>query len=891
MVIGGFMKKRKLIQYGVILTTILLYWISGLAGTTGKIAGVVTDKNTGEPIIGANVYLEGTVLGASTDADGYYYIINVPPGTYTVVVQMIGYKTVKMENVRINVNLTTHLDFELTETAIEGEEVVVVAHRPIVQKDLTSTVANISSDEIKALPVDNFQQVVELQAGVVGGHFRGGRTGEVSYLIDGIPVNDPFNNSMGATVENGAIQQLEVISGTFNAEYGQAMSGVVNIVTKEGGENFDANVMAYKSFYATPHDYIFPNLNSFSGNGITNIEATLSGPVPFLAKKVKFFSLIRWYDDEGYIFGPHLYDISDDDPYMPSGDSSFVAESWGKSFSSNSKFTLNVTKSIKLNYSVLYNHGKNRYYNHSFRLVPDAPKFHFTDRLNQSVQLNHALNSSSFYNVKIAYNYASYKGYLFKNKMDPRYLYANNGLPRSNYTFRSGGLESDRYDRSTESYIFKADYHNQINKIHKIQTGIEYKKHVINNFWTDIDVNSSLSQGKVIYPQVYSPNVELYKKKPEEFSAYIQDKIEYDNFIINLGIRYDYFNPNTKMPEDPKNVELISNFNTNLKQAKAKSQISPRLSVAFPISSQGVIRASYGHFFQIPRFELLYAGIADSANVTKYYLPRTENLSALKGNPDLNAERTTQYELGLQQALNEVMGIDFTIYYRDVRNLVGTEIIETYDVKKYARYINHDYGNIRGAVISFEKRFSNHWGGRVDFTYQFAEGNSSDPRTVFFDNQADPPREPEKKMIRLDWDQRTSLSFTFNVGTPGNWMVSLVGNYGSGMPYTAASRFLLANITFRNNRTKPYYLNFDLKMDKTFTIAKQKIRMFLWIWNLFDRLNEINVYSSTGRADRDIDVEGTAGDIYGLHTLKDYITNPTFYSAPRQIRLGISYEF
>ncbi len=725
---------------------------------------------------------------------------------------------------------------------------------------------------------------------MVGGHFRGGRTGEVSYLIDGIPVNDPFNNGIGATVENGAIQQLEVISGTFNAEYGQAMSGVVNIVTREGGNKFEANAIAYKSFYFTPHDNIFPNLNHFSGNGIKNLEANISGPLPFF-RKVKFFSLIRWYDDKGYLFGPHVYDISDDDPYFPSGDSSFVAQSWGKNLSINSKLTYYLTGSIKLSYSVLYNHDKNRYYNHSFRLVPDATKFHFRDNLNQNLQLNHTLSASSFYTLKFSYNYAGYKGYVFEDPMDPRYLYANNGLPRSNYTFRSGGLESDRYDRNTESYIFKLDYHNQINKIHKLQAGIQYKKHIVSNFWTDIDVNSSLSQGKVIYPKVYSPNVEWYQKKPEEFSAYIQDKIEYDNFIINLGLRYDYFTANTKMPEDPKNIELISNFNTNLKEVSPKAQISPRLSVAFPISSQGVIRASYGHFFQMPGFELLYSGISDSADVTKYYLPRSDNLSALKGNPDLKAERTTQYELGLQQAINDVMGIDFTIYYRDIRNLVGTEIIETYDVKKYARYINQDYGNVRGAVISFEKRFKNHWGGRIDFTYQFAEGNSSDPRTVFFDNQSDPPREPEKKLIRLDWDQRTSLSFTLNVGEEGNWMIGLVGNYGSGMPYTAQSRFLLANVVFRNNRTRPYYFNLDLKIDKTFTIFKQKIRTFVWIWNLFDRLNELIVYSSTGRANNDIDIEGSAGDIYGLHTLQDYINNPTFYSAPRQIRIGISYEF
>lgn len=878
---------------GTIIIYIILHLLvsNAFADVTGKLAGIVTEKKNGQPLVGVNVYLENTLLGAATDGDGYFFILNIPPGTYNVVAELIGYGKVTVQNVRINVNLTTQLKIEMEEEVIQGQEIVVVAERPIIQKDLTSTVANISKDEIQALPVENLQGLVELQAGVVGGHFRGGRTGEVAYLIDGIPVNDPFNNSLGVGIENNSIQQLEIISGTFNAEYGQAMSGVVNIITREGGDQFEGSIRTYKSFYATPHDHIFPGLSSPMENGMKNLEGSFSGPLPFLKNKVKFFTSFRVYDDDGYLFGPKLYLIQDDNPFLPSGDSSFVPESWGKNRTFNSKLTFDLGGKIKINYGLMYVYGKNRYYNHAFRLVPDATKFHFRENINQNIQINHTLNARSFHSLKLSYIYSSYWGYRFEDPQDLRYLYTDNGLPRSNYTFRSGGLESDRYDRHTESYVVKYDYTNQINKVHKLQSGFQYKKHLVTNFWTNIDVTSSNETNRVVYPQRYTPDLEYYEKEPYEFSAYIQDKIEFDDFIINLGLRYDYFNANTKMPADPKNVELLKNFNTELKTVSGKQQVSPRLSVAFPISSNGVIRASYGHFFQTPNLELFYQGISDSANVTKYYLPRTENLSTLKGNPDLNAERTTQYELGLQQALNDYMGVDFTIYYRDIRNLVGTEIIETYDVKKYARYINQDYANVRGVVLSFEKRFMDHWGARIDFTYQFAEGNSSDPRTVFYDNQADPPREPEKKFIRLDWDQRTSLTFTLNVGTPGSWMLGLVGNYGSGMPYTAASRYLLANVTFRNNRTRPYYLNFDMRFDKELKFFGKTAHFFVWIDNLFDRLNELAVYSSTGKANNDIDVEGAAGDVFGLHTLQDYINNPTFYSAPRHVRIGFSVDF
>ncbi|MCB0304691.1 MAG: TonB-dependent receptor [Calditrichaeota bacterium] len=861
-----------------------------LAGTTGKIAGVVKEKDSGEPLIGANIYIDGYPFGAATDLDGYYYILNVPPGTYTLVAQMIGYQEVRMTNVRVNVDLTTKINLDLGTETVEGAEVVVTADRPLINKDLTSTSVNITADEIKALPVDDFNEVVNLQAGVVAGHFRGGRDGEVLYMLDGIPVNDPFNNSLGIEVENSSIQQLEVISGTFNAEYGQALSGVVNIVTKEGGGRYEADVNLYAGNYVTDHDQIFPNLDRIDGEGTQSLQFSLSGPVPFL-KNLKFFATARSEDNQGYYFGPRLYAPSDNNPFLPSGDSSFVPLSEGTQYSLHGKLTYYLTPAIKLNYGYLWDDNENRYYSHGFRLVPDAPKTHFRTNSNQNFQVNHGVSKSTFYTLKFAYNVSDYKGYVYKNPFDIRYLDSDNGQPASGYTFRSGGNESDRYARTSTTMLGRWDINSQVTKLHKIGAGIQYQKHKLENFYTDLDIeNSSVSQG-IQYPGDFTPGQEKYLKEPIEISAYIQDKIEFEDFIINAGLRFDYFDPRTDMPSDVRNPELISFFNTDLSSASVKSQISPRLGVAFPITTQGVIHVSYGHFFQMPNFELLYQGITDSAGVSQYYLPRDARLNSIRGNPDLEAQRTVMYEIGLQQALNSQLAIEFTAYFRDIRNLVGTEIIETYDTKQYARYVNRDYGNVRGVILSFEKRFADHWGARLDYTYQLAEGNASDPRSVFYDNQTQPPRESEKKLIPLDWDQRNTLNISINTGTPGNWNVGVIGRVGTGTPYTAASRFLLGEITFRNNRTKPSTLSFDLKADKSFRIGRTRITAFLWAENLLDRLNEYSVYSSTGRANNDLEAQLSAGEIIGLHTLDDYILNPGYYSAPRQIRLGLSAGF
>ena len=303
------------------------------SGTTGKIAGKVINASTGEPLFAVNVIVEGTTLGAATDMQGNYVILNIPPGVYTVKASAVGFKTVRVTNVRVSVDQTTRVDFKLEEAAIElGEEVVVVAERPLVQRDLTSTSSKVSSDIIAKLPVENFTDIINLQAGVVEGHFRGGRIGEVAYMIDGIPVNDVFSNTYAIQVENHAIQEMEIVTGTFNAEYGQAMSGVVNIVTKEGGERYTGSFSVYTGDYVSSNRDLFMNIERVNPTDIYNFQGTLGGPV--FKNKVNFFLSWRYYKNDGWIYGRRIFtpydssNFSSDDPskwYIgATGDSSYV---------------------------------------------------------------------------------------------------------------------------------------------------------------------------------------------------------------------------------------------------------------------------------------------------------------------------------------------------------------------------------------------------------------------------------------------------------------------------------------------------------------------------------------------------------------------------------------
>ncbi len=241
----------------IILGLVVVAMTCAHAGTTGKVAGKVLDAQTGEPLVGVNVMLVGTTLGASSDIEGDYFILNIPPGTYGVKASAVGYSPVTVTAVRVTADQTTRVPFSLKPETVEIEDVVVTATRPMVQKDLTSTTASVSGDELQALPLEDVSAVVNLQAGVINGHFRGGRSDEVKYLIDGVSVNDVFSGGYTMQAEVNSIAEIQVLSGTFNAEYGEAMSGVVNQITKIAGESFTGEVSGYVGGYMTDRTELF----------------------------------------------------------------------------------------------------------------------------------------------------------------------------------------------------------------------------------------------------------------------------------------------------------------------------------------------------------------------------------------------------------------------------------------------------------------------------------------------------------------------------------------------------------------------------------------------------------------------------------------------------------
>lgn len=903
----------------------------------GKITGVVTDGDTGEPLPGANVVITGTSMGAASDIDGNYIILRLPPGTYEMRTDFIGYRPVITQNVQVLTDLTTTIDFKMRSEAVElGQEIVVTAERPIVRKDLTSSEARVQAEEISRLPVQELGDLLNLQAGInrdSGGgiHIRGGRSTDVAYMVNGIRITDDFTRSQSIQVENESIQELQVISGTFNAEYGEALSGVINIVTKTGGNQFHGNFEAWSGDYLSSRDEVFFNVDDVAPTANYNLSGSLSGPI--IKDKLTFFATARRWNNDGWLFGPVafrpegrvLQEISNGDTLLiPNlGDSSAASLNYTRRWSGQSSLEWRISAPIRFKIDALGSMEERGTYSHDWKLNP------FGDRGDDEkggtiiANLTHALSGRTFYELTGSYKYNELKSVLFDDPFDPRYVHPDSTNHPGNQ-FIVAGTDVERFARNTKSWIGKFDLTSQISKRHQIKTGIELKWDRV--FLEDITlIPATDADGQQIQPfqpeirPATEPSHDLINREPFTFAAYIQDKIEYESLVINVGLRFDMFDPNGRVPVDLNDPNIYGPFklqniykDTNgdgvigldeqtagnqltvaereaywYRSASKKTQLSPRLGVAYPITERGVIHFSYGIFRQTPDYEQLYRG--DELKVTQAAGLQGGKGSNGFGNPDLNPQRTTMYEIGLQQQLSDNIGADLTLYYRDIRDWISTSppIDAAIAGVSYGRRINRDFANVFGITMAFSKRFANHYSFDLDYTFQIAEGTNSDPDEEFFSQQNG--REPTKQLTPLDWDQAHSVNATLFVGS-GDWGLSLIERFNSGQPYTPeVIQFgrTGTDITFgleKNSRRKPTLFTLDLTAFKNFNFSGYRVKLFAKMFNLLDSKNPDDVFGDTGEADFTFNSRSLQAD-------QTYFVRPDFFAEPRRIQVGASFGF
>ena len=883
----------------------VLYVSFSVAQTTGKISGVVTDKSSSDPLPGTNVYLINTSYGTASDNTGRFTMINIPPGKYALKVDMIGYKSVKVGELIVSVNRTSSVDIEMEQTVIEGEVVTVEVARLAQKKDQTGTIKNISGDEINALPVESVGSVINMQAGVVNGHFRGGRNTEVTYMIDGVQVDESFGGG-GAAIEiqPEAVQDLEVIAGTFNAEYGRAMSGVVNLITRDGGPEFDGSASGAFSFYNTNNqdkngDELFIGLTP-DLNQSRDIKFTIGGPL--LGDKITFFTNIRLQNNIGHLNGLRVFTVSDssdfyfDDPSLwyssKSGDSSYVPMNTGDHISQLFKGCFNLLKGIRFSFLSSNNDDGWYWYDHAFKYNPDGRAGGHKETFYNVFQWNHMITPKLFYELKISkMNYTS-STYLYKDPLDSGYVH-DKYLDNYGSGFFTGGQQKDHSTLTMVDNTVKFDMTWQVTHTHSIKMGLLGIAHDANQRWQQIrnKYDGETVQGDLYEPVVYGDSTvyaDIYEVQPQETAVYIQDKMEFDDMVVNVGLRYDAFDPVSPYPSDRRNpanqLVLPDSMTSSYPQAPVIDQLSPRIGFAYQLGNQAVLHFSYGHFFQMPPLYAMYQNHS--------FLVGPNDYGTTMGNVLLEPEKTITYEIGLWQELTRGMNLDVALFYRDIYNLLSTKIISTYNQIEYGLYTNKDYGNARGLEVKLDLGH-----GPVksmfNYTLQYTRGNADYPTQTF--DRAGNNMDPVNRLIPMSWDQRHTLNGTI-MFFGKNYGGTVTAYYNSGSPYTFSpqSESVLSRINlYPNNDYKPATSTVDGTLYYNFKLVnRMQGRIDLTIYNLMDRLNENWVNGQTGRAYtaiiKDTDLAGHRSD---FNDYEDRIKNPSMFSAPRMVKLAIGVQF
>ncbi len=997
----------------LLLTTLLLAMLPSAIFAAGKIHGKVVDKDTGEPLVGATVSLLGTTRGATTNVDGEFFILQVVVGTYTARASYVGYQPVQISNIQVNENLTTEINFTLTKSAVQVAPVEIVARRPLIQKSATNETRIVNSDYLSSVPVRDMTEVAALQPGVDlrdnQVYIRGSRADATGFTLNGVDVTDPYVGGSAITIPQEAVEQIQVQTGGYPAEFGGASGGLVSTQMRTGGDRMHFSVQAETDNFTKQGKKA---LGTYS-YGYSDYVGTLSGPL--LSNKVRFFVSAEntFYRDPGSFVS--LYGSGVNGQTGSGGNFSIAnPRFWGginfQDMVPAPQYTVNspntqVDTVLNLNYPAGNRiGGQLNQYSYAATLLFDLGDIQLrtagsysttfsqntagiinmfdTQRLPVSyyqngfanVKMTQFFSPKTYYEVNVNYfrnfrkagldpqlmgNFTAY-GDTTAGGSDPA---LNNGAttltsaswfingpnPLGLTLYQPGRLLATTPAITSEASLgARLDFTTEIEN-NAIKFGGEYTYYTIRRFaparltsvYTTM-VSTTLTQsqkeavlrgggydnygydilGNVINSDVKDGNIILDFGPPHPVNAavYLQDKIELSDINLNVGLRYDYINPDSWAFTDPHSITFVDSLSViapaSLKKTPVTQQISPRVGVSFPVSDQTVFHAQYGKFIQESQLINSYNGMGAMFNIVNggnYY--QTPNGYGLR------PERTTQYELGFAQQIGENASFDITAFYKDIRDQVQMRLLKPSPgatSRNYYTLVNGDFSTARGVEIQVTLRRVERIQAQFNYTFSSAEGTGSTANSSagsasdqrgYTANIPFPSSTNQENSGNINIDYR----FAKNDGGPilQRLGVNLLMSFGSGYPFTleTINQNNLGDARFQvplepiGYSTTPWTFSLDLRLDKTVSFGPSLDAMFyVYVQNLLNAHNADNVFIRTGDPANDGWLGSSTGQAYtatqpdpslyqALYTAAYLGDNANNYMAPRQIRFGVKLEY
>ena len=914
-----------------ILLLICFLFISNFisASTNGNIYGRVFNSLNSTPLEAANVILKNENIGTATDNKGLFNIINIPPGSYTLKVSMIGFADYEITELTVSIDRTTYLEIGLNPDTIKFESIVIQAEKPLIKKDVSGSVLNIENEMIQHLPATNLENIISLQAGVSGMSIRGGAPSQTALFVDGFRFNDERSNHPFTTININSIKEILLQTGGFNAEYGNIRSGIINIITIDGSEkdyrasfsfwqsdkapkHFGKSLYDETSYFLRPYldndvcwtgtnngtwdNYTERQYPSFVGwNSISFSTMNDSDPsndlTPSAAQKI-----FKWqhrrngsnklpdYSRDLIISGPlpiglkhFVFSLSHTE-----NQDAFIIPLSKDSYNSSStvlKLTGKIKENIRLSISSLYGvvssvspydwkvtptglllNGSNDVAElingstgNSILFMPGyySPTEIYRHAL--GLKINHILSDKMFYEIIFQRMGNQYNTYqlserdTIKNNMvvDGVFLdeapfgywgYSETSIDGMNI---GGWMNLGRDKSSNITSFIKLDLTRVLNKNHQIKTGFEY---VINNY----NIKSS-----TVNPSMETWNREMtYYVSPRRNAFYIQDKIDYNGVIANIGIRMESTAPNTNWYNlEPYDKNLSQGQGSDI-ETKApiyavnnKYYVSPRLGISHPITENSKLYFNYGHFYSEPESSFRF-------RIQREYNGMVTHI----GNPGLSNERTIAYEIGYTQSWNDFL-LNTSAYYKDVTDQLGWVYFE--DVRGSVSYRvagNNNYADIRGIELTISKRNKKWLSGFINYTYMVHSTgyfgfthNYQDPNKMRQYLQLNPylekPRPQPFARLNLDFNLPNNFGpGLYGIYPFGSITLNFLCTYKAG----AFDTYNPNNIPgVQNNIQWKDNYNVDLRFMKKLSIGKNKIELFIDITNALNTKN----LSSSGFSD------------------------------------------
>jgi len=864
-----------------ILPALVILLVAGtaMAQDKGSISGRVTDKRTGHAIPFATVSVVGAQKGGLTDSQGDYVVNGIPVGTYEVKVLFLGYKPDSRPGVVVTAGKPIAVNFQLQDIVVsEVKQVEVSAERRLVEVKQGATLRSVNAGEIRNLAVTTVGDVLQQQAGISTDaeqiHVRGGRADETVFVVNGVANRDLVTGQSTAGQLNArSVAEVNVATGAYDVRYGNALSGVVEIKLKEGTDKFETGLTTSAGSYGgravqlvtSGPDVLWTPLLRLAGvkvPGSVTFIVDLSGSL----FETRFSYLNRSGDNlfERTIAPPRLHDplrssyedsffgksFTYPDSWSPAQDNRWAGRyglQWKPNQSDKLTYTFSKRIAIDQGFSRTFltaqgDLGDPAYPWQWAHRIGHASTF-FEDNVQSSLQWRRTLSTTGYTEAQISkYFYAQRQD--VGGKMWGDYVESDDrggfpvSDPRRNDYFRDTGDHYQWSDRRTSSVGLSWNLTQRLGH-NEIEVGVEHQFQTVQYLTIE-------------YPWIFDSNGlgqshDLWKAHPWVGDVFLRDRLEYEGFIANVGVRADYWvigrEAELALADTSRHNIAVAERNGfyaethSLFGRRVKLHISPRVIVSHPITENSSFFFNYGEFTQNPSYRYVYSKLN---SISSESFP-------LQGNPNLNPQVSVNYEVGAKHQFLPTAAANVTFFVRDVYDYPSAtrvDPLEGTNIQSYFIYLNGHFSRSKGFEIELEKRRKNYWSAKGSYSYQQTKGKSSNPNEEKALQEIGGSSETRLSEVFVSWNRPHKLTgnfdLRFNEEAPGGfgWLRRTGFNvFVQGQAGRAYTPYDLANqnpIGLPYSKNAPFQITTDFKVNRWFNAMGRRFDLSLQGTNVFD---------------------------------------------------------